>query len=327
MIKKQEHIWNADEYSYDASYGFIPSIMTYIHSDKKLRPAMLIVPGGGYRKVASGEAELVAKEFYNRGFNTFVCTYTTNFFQDHPLHLQPLLDLSRAVRYIRLHANRFSIKPNQLVICGFSAGGHLVASLGSKYREISDDEEFATMNNRPDFLVLSYPVITSGIYGHRDSFVSLLGDEATQVDFKRLSIELQITEDYPPTFIWHTMEDSLVPAENSILLSESLRKKNVPHELHLFSSGDHGLSLANQQWARGDYGDIYTNKQLIKTIDYYKRVGDKEKLQTLLEQNLSVEERIDRNKKLNVQPNRQVMIWPELVQNWLQKILEKDNED
>ncbi|MFS5861461.1 alpha/beta hydrolase [Streptococcus agalactiae] len=327
MIKKQEQIWNTDEYNYEASYGFIPYITTYLHSDKKVRSAMLIVPGGGYRKVASGEADIVAKEFYGREFNVFVCTYTTNYFQNHPLYMQPLLDLSRAVRYIRKHSNRFYINPNQLTTLGFSAGGHLVASLGNRYGEISDVGDFSIINNRPDFLILSYPVITSGKYAHSDSFVSLLGADATQYDLEKFSVELQITENFPPSFIWHTMEDSLVPVENSLLLSLALRKMNIPHELHLFSSGDHGLSLANQQWARGDYGEIYTNKQLIKTIEYYKSIGDKEKLQSLLEQKLSIEERINRNIRLKIKPNHQVMIWPQLAQNWLHKFLEEKNED
>ena len=91
MRQERVNVWNANEYDYPASYGFIPNIHTYIHEDKA-RPAILVIPGGGYWFVSCREGEIVAKEFYDRGYNTFVLTYTVNLLDMHPLKMQALRD-------------------------------------------------------------------------------------------------------------------------------------------------------------------------------------------------------------------------------------------
>ena len=124
--------------------------------DSTARPALLIVPGGAYCVVSPTEAEIVALEFYKKGYNTFVLTYTTNILMRVPLKLQPLKDLSRALRLIRKEASSFHIDPKKVAVCGFSAGGHLTASSAVHYDDITDDNPmYAGFNNRPDAVLLS----------------------------------------------------------------------------------------------------------------------------------------------------------------------------
>jgi len=116
MVKKRVYISRYRQ--------FIPNVVTYIHEeDNSKRPAMIVVPGGGYSFVSPTEGELVAKEFYRKGYNAFVVTYTTNLLKTSPLRLQPLKDLSKAVMLVRKRAEQFNIDPTKVTVCGFSAGG------------------------------------------------------------------------------------------------------------------------------------------------------------------------------------------------------------
>ena len=168
-------LWQDGEYHYPAAYGFVPFLTSYIHEDKDVHPGMIVVPGGAYRNASPSEGHLPAEEFYRAGYNVFVLAYTVNLL-DEPLKLQPLNDISRAVRMIRKNADTYSVDPEQIALCGFSAGGHLCASLCVHFGDIADqDPEYQAVSNRPDAAILSYPVITSGEYAHRDSMTALLG--------------------------------------------------------------------------------------------------------------------------------------------------------
>ena len=130
METKRYNIWEEGEYSYPMACGFVPNLMSYLHEDREeTRACVLVVPGGGYAVVSPTEGEIVAKRFYEKGYQTFVLTYTTNLLGNEPLRLQPLQDVSRAVRYLRKHAEQFGIDAKKLVLCGFSAGAHLCGSL------------------------------------------------------------------------------------------------------------------------------------------------------------------------------------------------------
>ena len=211
MIGERIELWHKEEYHYPAAHGFIPIMVSYIHEDELLHPAMLVVPGGGYRLVSPSEAHLVATEFYQAGYNVFVLEYTVNPLDEAPLKLQPLKDISRAMRMIRFRAEQLHILSDQIVVCGFSAGGHLCASLCVHGADIEDpDEKYQKFSNKPDAAVLSYPVITSGKYAHRDSFVALLGKNSTKKELEYMSIEKYVTKEIPPCFIWQTSQCSLI---------------------------------------------------------------------------------------------------------------------
>lgn len=163
METKRYNIWEEGEYSYPMACGFVPNLMSYLHEDREeTRACVLVVPGGGYAVVSPTEGEIVAKRFYEKGYQTFVLTYTTNLLGNEPLRLQPLQDVSRAVRYLRKHAEQFGIDAKKLVLCGFSAGAHLCGSLCVHYGDVDDQGTYEDVSNRPDAAILSYPVITSG---------------------------------------------------------------------------------------------------------------------------------------------------------------------
>ena len=170
-------LWKPGEYTYEAAYGFMPNVHAYLHDeDDSVRKCMLMVPGGGYCMLAPHEGELPAMEYYRMGLNVFVLTYTNDITMCVPLKKQPMNDISRAVRLIRKGADEYRIAPDKLVICGFSAGGHVCGSLCVHYSDIVDpDPEINAFSNRPDAAILSYPVLTSGKYTHIYSMQALLG--------------------------------------------------------------------------------------------------------------------------------------------------------
>lgn len=274
---KRIDIWEPGEYSFPCAGEFVPNLHTYLHEDEQIRPAMLVVPGGAYCMVASPEGELVAKRFYEAGYQAFVLTYTTDMFRLKTLKCQPLADLSRAVRILRARAQEFRLDPSRVVCCGFSAGGHLVGSLAVHWKEQTPTApwEEGVPNNRPDAVILSYPVITSGEKAHRGSFEFLLGEDASEEELHWASLETQVTPDAPPAFLWQTITDELVPVENSILYMEACRKAGVPCELHLFQEGPHGMSIATDDWAEGRFGEdsIYTMEQQWQTLKTLQQVN------------------------------------------------------
>ena len=249
MRNERIELWTKEEYQYPAAYGFLPVMFSCIHEDTKKHPAILIVPGGSYREVSPSEAHLSAMEFYQTGYNVFVLAYTINLLDEAPLKLQPLNDISRAVRMIRFHAEELHSRADQIAICGFSAGGHLCASLCVHGKDVTDpDENYQSVSNRPDAVILAYPVISSGKYGHRDSFVALLGKNPTEQELDYMALENHVTGDTPPCFLWQTATDEVVPVQNSYLFAQACAKAGVPFAHHVFSEGVHGLSVATEEW-------------------------------------------------------------------------------
>lgn len=268
-MKKTFYLWKKEEYPYPSTGEFLPNITAYLHEDEMIRPAILVVPGGGYAMVSPTEGEIVAKRFLEEGYQTFVLTYTTNMFQIAPLGKQPLEDISRGVRYIRRHAEELHVQVDRIVCCGFSAGAHLVGSLAVHYRDPELEEEpCQDISNRPNAVLLCYPVITSGEKAHRESFEALLGKDAEEDKLAWASLEKHVTADTPPAFLWHTLTDELVPVENSIFYMQACREAGVPCELHLFMEGRHGMSLANEDWAANNFGEgsLYTMMQQWQTM-------------------------------------------------------------
>ncbi len=246
MIHERVELWSGAEgaerpyrgkgdYRGDAGDGFMPAIDSYVLEGDKRRPAILICPGGGYGFRSPRESEPVALRFNAAGFHAFVLQYSVAP-RRHPL---PLLDVSRAVGLLRENVDAWKIHPGRIALCGFSAGAHLAASLG-----VLRDRYEEPKLNRPDALILSYPVITSGIFAHKGSFENLLGPGASAEALEALSLELHVSAKTPPTFLWHTWADEAVPLENSLLFAGALRRAGVPFEFHVYPKGGHGLSLA-----------------------------------------------------------------------------------
>ncbi len=206
-------------------------------------PALLICPGGGYAYTSRREAEPVALVFLSMGFNVFVLRYHCAPEAHWPL---PQLEAAEALRMIRAGADDTMTDPDRVFICGFSAGGHLAASLGILWQRAPWARTLGTDPSviRPTGMILCYPVITAGEKAHRGSVENLLGHPGTNAELDAVSLEKQVREDTVPAFIWHTRTDGSVPVENSLLLSMALSENQVPFEMHIFPKGRHGLSLA-----------------------------------------------------------------------------------
>ncbi len=209
------------------------------------RPSVLVCPGGGYCFTSDREAEPIALAYLAKGFNAFVLRYSVGEYASYPT---PLVELSKAMKIIRNNAEKWYCDPDRIAVCGFSAGGHLVATLGTLWNDEYIQKESGCTNgeNKPNALILGYPVITSGIYSHAGSINMLLQKDLNNEELKnKLSCEKNVGIHTPPTFIFHTFTDNAVPVENALLFSSALAKANVPFELHIFQDGAHGLALSN----------------------------------------------------------------------------------
>lgn len=219
-----------------------PSLSVYPVHGKDLCPAVIVCPGGRYLRRAGHEGEPVAKWLNGIGISAFVLNYRVSPYQ-HPI---PLQDAQRAVRTVRHYAKDWNIDPERVGILGLSAGGHLASATGTLYDKGDNrsSDPIERQSSRLNLLILCYPVITFGAYGHQPSMHHLLGDCPDESLVALLSTEKQVTEDTPPTFLWHAADDENVPVENSLLFAGALSRHQVPFDLHIFESGGHGLGLA-----------------------------------------------------------------------------------
>lgn len=213
-----------------------------------LRPAIVVCPGGGYGHLAMGhEGRDIAAWLHRSGIEPLVLDYRhRGKGYGHPW---PLRDAQRALRLARHRAAEWRIDPQRIGVLGFSAGGHLAAS-ASVYHDAGAPENADVVERqscRPDFAVLCYPVIAFGQeFSHRGSQQNLLGRDAAAELVARMSVERQVDETTPPTFLWHTSADRGVSAENSLVYYRALLRHRVPCELHVFEAGRHGIGLGGE---------------------------------------------------------------------------------
>ena len=220
--------------------AYLPENSDQIDPDRT-RKTVILCPGGGYRFVSDREAEPVALQLLAADINVFILTYNVFTKEQFP---QQQLELARAIQYVKENAQRYHVKDGKVIVMGFSAGGHLACCLGTMYNDpiLTKPLNASPEDIRPDGMVLSYPVITAGQFAHEDSFRRLFGTEDRSV-WEQGSLEKRVHPGTPPTFLWTTYEDALVPMENTLLLANALRKNGVSMELHIFPHGPHGLSI------------------------------------------------------------------------------------
>ena len=213
-------------------------------------PCLLICPGGGYRHVSKRESEPIAMWFLSRGYNIFILNYSV------PRHTFPtqLREVAAALELIHANADDWHCDLDKVAIIGFSAGGHLAAHYSNAYAWPEVREMFP--ESKPvNATLLCYPVISAGPCRHAGSFKMLLGkEEPTEEDIARFSCENMVTEQTPPTFLWHTRTDPTVPVMNSLLYAQALAVHNVPFSLHIYPFGDHGLSTVDS-WCNEELED------------------------------------------------------------------------
>jgi acetyl esterase/lipase len=213
--------------------------------DKANGAAVVICPGGGYAVLAyDHEGHQVARFLNTIGVTGVVLKYRLAPRYRHPA---PLQDVQRAVRLVRSKAADYGIDPTRVGVMGFSAGGHLASTAATHFDKGQADaaDPVDRFSCRPDFAVLCYPVISmTESFGHTGSRRNLLGENADAALADLLSNEKQVTAETPPTFLFHTGDDTGVPVENSLAFYSALRKHKVPAELHAYQVGPHGVGLA-----------------------------------------------------------------------------------
>lgn len=236
-------LWDTPE-ALEAAEGdeHIPTLTLYPVQGAK--GMVVICPGGGYARRAEHERGPVAQWLNGLGISAAVLDYRVA----PTRHPQPLRDAQRAIQYARHLASDWGHDPEKIGILGFSAGGHLAASAGTLFHDgdPTSADLIQRYSNRPNVMILGYPVISFGEYRHYGSMVNLLGESPSDELTELLSLEKQVTEHTPPAFIWFTDDDSIVPVENGFLLAGALRKHRIPFELHVFERGPHGLGLCDK---------------------------------------------------------------------------------
>jgi acetyl esterase/lipase len=281
MLIEKIQLWEDSE---------IGTLHTYILNNSmefqkdQLRPAVVICPGGGYLGTSDREAEPIALKFASLGYHTFVLRYTTYFkekvqdFNNLPApneksaYPQPLFDLAKAMLIIRENASNWLVDTDKITVCGFSAGAHLSASLGVHWNSSLLKEKFNVDNElfKPNAVVLGYPLLDYQLMKEKveteaNEFIKGFWEISGKAVFGtsnpsdeqllEVSPVNYVSSETPPTFIWHTADDDLVYAENSLRFATMLAKHKVPYELHVFESGVHGLSLCDETTA-GDPSHI-----------------------------------------------------------------------
>lgn len=213
------------------------------------RPAVLICPGGGYEYCSDREAEPIALAFAMAGIPAFVLRYSCVKKQ----FPTALLEAACAMEYIRRRAEEWNIREDAVYIAGFSAGGHLAASLCVHWNKPWLYEAFGQDTEiRPNGAILSYPVITTGVLTHGGSIQNITPLDRSPEMLSLLTLETQVKPDTPPTFLWHCADDGCVPVENSLRYAAALSANDVPFELHIFPKGGHGLAMADMSSADTD---------------------------------------------------------------------------
>lgn len=249
---------------------------------EKLRPAIVICPGGGYLYCSPREGEPVAMSYAARGFHTFVLKYSCG---RQAAGFAPLKEVSWAIGYIREHAEEWNIYPKKIAVCGFSAGGHLALSSG------------LLGENKPNAMILGYPATSCPNMPGMDFMLKLLeGKETvTDEDAARYDLVPQITKEAPPVFLAATAED-LLTTYGALPVAKKYSDLGMPYELHIFQYGPHGYSLANEvaadgssqvldpafaqwhelsvQWLRKTFGQpVHVDKSTSKMVKYMAELG------------------------------------------------------
>ena len=224
-----------------------PRLESYCPEELAGHPVFMVLPGGGYHRQADHEGAPVALWLNSLGLNAVVLYYAVA--SDYPgatLHPAPLNDARETLRWLRSGESGLGIDTARIGVLGFSAGGHLAATLSTGAGAAPDAD-------RPELAVLGYPVISLVSNCHQGSVEALLGQDAPWGLRNELSAELGATAATPPTFLWHTADDDAVPVENSLAYASALARHGVPFELHVFPHGRHGLGLAINEPVPGQH--------------------------------------------------------------------------
>ena len=237
------------EWSPLSLHNIVAPDLRVFHPSRSNGHALLVVPGGAYWFISSGnEGVEAARRMNELGFTVFVLTYRLPGEGWQRRSDVPLQDAQRAMRVIRANANRCGINPEKLSVLGFSAGGHLAATLATQHSEgaYTEIDVADRLSARPMAVGLVYPVVTmERPWTHEQSRSLLLGDNPSAAEVGRRSAEQHVGADTPPMFMVHCFDDGAVPIENSLRLVDAMRAARRPVEAHLFQEGGHGFGVGH----------------------------------------------------------------------------------
>jgi len=209
--------------------------------------AVILIPGGGYeRVVVDKEGFETARWLAERGYTALVLLYRLPGDGWAQAADAPLQDAQRAVRMTRARAGDFGIDPKRVAIMGFSAGGHVAASLTTRFaaRVYEPVDAADALSARPDLSALIYPVVSMALGpAHAGSRRQLLGSDPDAARVEAYSPDRNVPADTPPVFLVHAADDASVPVQNALLMFAALKAKAAPSELHVFEEGGHGFGL------------------------------------------------------------------------------------
>ena len=220
---------------------------TYVSDEIEgfVRRAVLVIPGGAYSSVcASREGEPIAQAFVPYGYNAFVLHYTVNE-KTFPSHL---IQASKAIKHIRDNAKKYNIDPDNVCVVGFSAGGHLAASVGTMWHkdEVYKEIDMPFGYNKPKGMMLIYPVITGKYYNARSIENLLMKETLSEEDIELTSASDAVSDKTSPAYIIHTSNDEMVDVRHSISMANALAECGVQFEMHVYPDGPHGVALGNE---------------------------------------------------------------------------------
>ena len=206
------------------------------------RAAVIVCPGGGYRFRAPHEAAPVAQYLAEQGLVGIVCHYRVA----PARYPAPMHDVARAVRLTRAMGLELGIDTGRIALMGFSAGGHAAVTVATRPNDMADgDDDLAGLHSaRPERLILAYPAISLVEDVHVACMLNLFGRDPGVEARAALSAERWVDADTPPTFLFHTADDPMVPASHSLRYATACHARGVPVDLHLFAHGPHGVGLA-----------------------------------------------------------------------------------
>lgn len=259
-----------DGYTYD---DFVPSLACYIPDIIEMKPAykkpsVIVCPGGGYEVLWETEREAVALKYLAEGFNTFVLNYSVIPAQ----YPTQLLELAKAVSYVREHAEEFDADPDRIILCGFSAGGHLAANLGACWnKDYFKDITQEGSNHKPNGVILAYPVITVEDDDLIYFYNRFIGENPSEALKDKVSLERQVDSDTVPTFMWGTYDDPLV--KHILVYGLALHQHKIPFESLIYQRGPHGIALANDVTSFKDEQNIrHCADWFDKSVEWIKQL-------------------------------------------------------
>lgn len=238
------------------------------------RKAILVIPGGGYAGLSKErEGEPIAQAFMPYGYNAFVLHYSI---KKKPFP-QQLIEASMAMKHIRDNAEKYNIDPQKVFAVGFSAGGHLTASLGTMWDkpEIYDAIDMPKGYNKPNGMMLIYPVINPDY--HYLSFENLLMGDVTPEKLREVSIDKVISENSSPAFIIHSSNDDVVNVKNSLCLADALADKGIKFEMHIYPDAPHGVALGNEITRCGI--EKWCDKSIAKWVEHAVEWAEKHSME------------------------------------------------